>query len=273
MTAYMATRVRLLTTSFLSALAIWIIAAGCNDPVGRNAHLDPTLTSDETQRWIAEEETKGILVAMENYEATYGHLPPAVEYDTSGKPIHSWRFLICRHLFGGMVDFYGQAANSAFTEPWDAPGNRRYFVGPHRPHTEPSWIIDSTRPGQKTRFAAITGAGTAFEEGVRVSRNSIDGDTILFVEVRNSDCHWMKPGGDFEIGTMAKYIDVKNGRGISGRDPEGFIVAFADGDVWTISNDVPFTDLERFFTIESARNHDRERCLRPYRLTAAKVRN
>ena len=45
---------------------------------------------------------------------------------------------------------------------------------------------------------------------------------------------------------------------------EGFIVAFVDGAVWCIRNDVPREAISKFFTLESAKRYDREEVLGPY---------
>src|SRR5262245_3382414 len=41
---------------------------------------------------------KQIALALHNYDATYGSLPPAYIADASGKPMHSWRVLILPFL-------------------------------------------------------------------------------------------------------------------------------------------------------------------------------
>lgn len=113
---------------------------------------------------------------------------------------------------------------------------------------------------------AVTGPGTAFGDGKHErphSLNEMDADTLLVVEVRNSGLHWMAPG-DFDIRTMPRTINAPNGRGISSRHRAGFYVIFADNAVWCLSHETPFEELEKFFTIESAKRHDREEVLRPY---------
>jgi hypothetical protein len=43
-------------------------------------------------------------------------------------------------------------------------------------------------------------------------------------------------------------------------------VLFADGEVWFLSDKVPFEDLKKFFTVAGAKAHDREALLAPYAL-------
>jgi hypothetical protein len=73
----------------------------------------------------------------------------------------------------------------------------------------------------------------------------------------------MQPG-DFDIRTMPRSINAPDGRGISSRYRYGFHVIFADGEVWGLSHDTPFEELEKFFTIDGAKQHDRDIVLRPY---------
>lgn len=114
---------------------------------------------------------------------------------------------------------------------------------------------------------AITGPGTALGDGEFESPRKLDdidsSNTILAVESANSGFHWMEPG-DFDIRTMPRTINDKSGRGISSRHRTGFHVLFADGAVWYLSNKTPFDELEKFFTVEGGKKHDREAVLGKY---------
>lgn len=90
-----------------------------------------------------------------------------------------------------------------------------------------------------------------------------ESDMILLVESRNSGINWMEPR-DFDIRTMPRTINAQDGSGISGHTKYGFHVLFADGEVWRIKHTIPFEELEKFFTQESAKRHDREKVLGPY---------
>jgi prepilin-type processing-associated H-X9-DG protein len=133
-------------------------------------------------------------------------------------------------------------------DPAAWPNVRTPFSRAPRPG-DPTW--------NHTRIFAVTGPGTAWGDG-RFPPSSLDGldrDTILLVEVRNSGIHWMEPG-DFDLRTMPRTINARDGRGISGAHPLGFHVGFADGSVAFVSNDVPFETLEKFFTIEGAKRYE-----------------
>ena len=203
-----------------------------------------------------------------NAVAHDGLLTPAIETAEDGTEMHSWRFVSCRMLFGDMVQvgFYGQAPDSAYNHPWNHPRNKRYYDGPHRDYGgSPNSFIDAPHGDHSTRYSAITGPGTAFDDsGTTVFYSDLDDDTILFVETRNSVHHWMKPGGDFDVTSMPSSIGLPNG--ISGRDSRGFIVAFADKQVWVLSHDTPLSDLAKFFTIANSKKHNRAEGLEHYRV-------
>src|SRR5688572_16604015 len=62
--------------------------------------------------------TKQILLALQNYEAEHGTLPPAYSVDAEGNRLHSWRALILPYIEGNtthqLIDY---------TKPWDDPAN------------------------------------------------------------------------------------------------------------------------------------------------------
>jgi hypothetical protein len=68
-----------------------------------------------------------------------------------------------------------------------------------------------------------------------------------------------------DIRTMPRRIGVP--RGVCGLLPGGFLVGFADGDVWCLSNKIPFETLEQFLTVgETRAQRSRDRDLGPYRI-------
>ena len=109
-----------------------------------------------------------------------------------------------------------------------------------------------------TNVVAITGPGTAFEEGRVVKRKEIAPDTILAIEIARSGVRWAEPG-DLDI----EHIPESITDGVEGR---GVHVIFADGAVWFLRADVPLDELKKFFTIEGAKRYHREQALRPYAL-------
>jgi len=187
---------------------------------------------------------KQIGLAFFNFHDVYGHLPPAVRRDESGRPLCSWRFHILPFYEAIMLGIdYGS--------PWDDPVNRpltaRQFLA--FCHSKDDGSLESLQ----TNVVAIVGPGTAFEEG---RLEDVDSDTILVIKVAGFDAHWAEPG-DLRIDQVPQSITA-------GPDGDGLCVLFADGSVWFLGAAVPFEDLKRFFTIEGAKQHDREQLLGPY---------
>jgi hypothetical protein len=205
--------------------------------------------------------------ALSVYNAQNGQLPFPVRCDASGRPLYSWRgttALLTENWFPHAPDGSWDA-----TKPWDDPSNRQLADFPQRFCYDGLiyWGLIPDDYSRETCQMAITGPDTAFggDGTPPKSLQEIADDTILVVESRSSGIHWMKPG-DFDIGTMPRTISGSNGLGISSRYRDGFHVLFADGEVWFISNRVPFQTLEMFFTLTGAEAHDRENALGPFLL-------
>jgi len=137
---------------------------------------------------------------------------------------------------------------------WDDPINRPLSSRPFYAFCYSK--DDGSLESLHTSVVAITGPGTAFEEGRACRLEDIDSDTILVIEVADTDIHWAEPG-DLGINDATESIT-------SGSDGAGLHVLFADGAVWFLNSNVPFEDLKKFFTIESARKHDRHEVLGRY---------
>ena len=113
---------------------------------------------------------------------------------------------------------------------------------------------------------AIVGEGTAFETIQKIKNNyEYDFDSIIFGECRSaillieavdSGVHWGEPG-DFEIETVTK-------EQLFPGDTKGILVGFCNQEVWYIERTVPMEILKHFMTVESSKEHDREKELAPY---------
>ena len=184
------------------------------------------------------------------------------------EPLWSWRVEITPYL-----ECAGESLD--YSQPWQAPANRKvlarysYFFsysGARQLRENPDRFPDAIA-------LAITGPGTAFgcpgEEPKR--RKECPADVIIVVEVRASGIPWPAPG-DLDIRTMPRTINPPDGRGISSKHEGGFHVIFADGQVWFLSEKVPFQVVRKFFTVEEAAKHDREELLGPYVLWRSEAR-
>ena len=87
----------------------------------------------------------------------------------------------------------------------------------------------------------FVGKGTAFERGtrIRLQDDFTDGrsNTILVVEVHDSGIHWMEPR-DLHVSQMPLAINPPRGQGISSGHVGGANVAFADGSVRFLTNEI-----------------------------------
>lgn len=209
---------------------------------------------------------RNALTTLHLYNDNFNRLPPATLQSPSGEPMSSWRFIMLPYI--EQQDMEHPENGPFYNQRWDSPGNARFAR--YAPiFSFYSAGTDSAR-AQDTSVFAVTGSGTGFDESTQTSLKELTEDpatrhTILLVEVRSSRTHWMQPG-DFDIRTMPRIINEPAGTGISGTCAGGFCVGFANGDAWMLRNDTPFDTLALFFTIESARKHDRDKMLGPYRI-------
>jgi hypothetical protein len=124
--------------------------------------------------------------ALEQYEAKYGSLPPAYVPDASGKPAHSWRVLLLAFLDPELYAQYD------FSEPWNGPINSKLvdqMPGKYRsPYKHFGHVTTSS-------YLVVTGDLTAWPAPhTTKTRELVDrSQTILVLQVENSDVCWMEP--------------------------------------------------------------------------------
>ena len=111
-----------------------------------------------------------------------------------------------------------------------------------------------------TSYVIITGPGTAFASDQSVSLDDVaDGtaNTILVVETRGSDIHWMEPR-DLTMRTIHLAVNPGQGKppGISSYHPGCANVAMADGSVRFLRDDLPAKTLRGLLTIAGGETID-----------------
>lgn len=184
--------------------------------------------------------------ALQNFHDVYKRLPPAVSTDNAGRPLCSWRSRIVPFMEAIMLDI-------DFGGRWYGPTNRWLLV---RVNDLFCWgSIGGTSGNLHTSVVAITGEGSAFEAGKVIRLRDLDRDTILAMEVADTDIYWTEPSD-----LPAEYVDESTLRGIDGT---GTFVIFADGTVRFLRADTPLADVKKFLTIEGAKRHDRDRVFGP----------
>ena len=188
-----------------------------------------------------------------------------------GKALYSWRAEMSDSAFPWHYTWDESLA-------WDSPVNHSLmwrdwcFAADNTPdQTHESVKRQKSFP--QTVIVAIVGPDTAFGNNKKQNvLKDLPPSVILLVESRASGIPWPAPG-DFDVRTMPRTINAKDGKGISGQNPGGFVVLFADGWVWFMSEKIPFETLAKFFTIEGAKKHDREKLLGPFALDRVKEDN
>jgi hypothetical protein len=257
----------------IGAAAVWIYAAYLGAERERQALLvRPTC---ESFALTAE--------SLLEYNERHGHLPYPVRREAignstrtgmpngAGHSLYSWRGDVATYRDNW---FFHDGGHWDPSSAWDDPANRKIANYPWQFCYDALVTWDFPKHySENTSMMAITGPDTPLgcDGEPPKSLREMDGDTILVVEVRDSGLQWMAPG-DLDIRTMPKTINGSDGRGISSRYPGGFHVLLADFRVWFVSQNVPFEELQKFFTLKGAREYDAERILGPYVLVRFKPR-
>jgi hypothetical protein len=163
-------------------------------------------------------------VALASYAFEHGHLPPAYITGPDGKPWHSWRVLMLPYF--EMQELYNQYR---FDEPWNGPNNRKLADKIHSPIFQCPGGPDHERT-TNTNYVVVVGEGTAFPSDTgRQLADFHDGveNTILLLEIANSDIHWMEPR-DLHIDSLTIGPAIAKSPSVSSRHPRGPAVLFAD---------------------------------------------
>ena len=187
---------------------------------------------------------KQIAVGLHTYHDVWKCFPPVFTTDGNGKPMHSWRVMIVPCMEGtAWFDRYDM------NEPWNGPNNRK--LGQHG--SPPYWRCPTDRRTgrEMTNYVAVYGPGTAWDINKATRFNEI-GDgmsrTILIVEIRNSDIHWMEPR-DIHINDLKLKFNATDGPSLGSYHIEGALVAMADGSVRLLSPDEIAEHLQAMLTI------------------------
>lgn len=158
-------------------------------------------------------------LAIHNYHDTYNCLPPAVIYDSSGRPMCSG--------FVALLPFLEQGALANrwdYSKPWNDPVNMPLSMTVIPYLKDPS----STNPNPAhTDYLFIDGPGTALDitNGYNRISSVTDGlsNTMAVVEAKTSNVSWAEPGS-FNIAQFAGGLPP-------GNHHRGNIVLILDGSV------------------------------------------
>ena len=135
---------------------------------------------------------KQIATALLDYRKANGCFPPAYIADKNGKPMHSWRVLILPYLNSNLYKTYD------FSEPWDGPHNKKLLIMRPGLYDCPSEYYDYPASASQTNYVAIVGPNAAWPGETSRKTSLVDSagnesNTIMLVEVSNSDIAWTEP--------------------------------------------------------------------------------
>jgi hypothetical protein len=167
---------------------------------------------------------KQIGLAMCNYEERYACYPPAYVVDKNGRPAHSWRVLLLP--FMGETKLY---ETYRFNEPWDSPTNKKVAAAAARLFQCPSANHD--KDDLSTDYVLVVGKDTLSDgPHSHKAKEILDGlsDTIMVVEMADSDTPWNKPG-DLNFDTMNFLVNSAKRMCISSHHAGGAYVCFCNG--------------------------------------------
>lgn len=130
---------------------------------------------------------KQLGLALLNYDAEFGSLPPAYTVDEDGRPLHSWRTLLLPFL--EQQEVYDQIDLS---KPWDDPVNEVVAAAIINEYSCPSADIPQTR----TLYQAIVSPTSwiTIGESPSLLDASAPKQTVVITEVDLPRAvHWMQP--------------------------------------------------------------------------------
>jgi hypothetical protein len=187
----------------------------------------------------AQNDMKQIMLAMHNYASTYrDRLPPQAIRSKDGKPLLSWRVAILPYIESEHLyrEFH-------LDEPWDSPHNIKLLPRMPRTYQPPVRHEIELEPGF-TYYQAITGKGSAFEEGSNIARLPHGTTNTVMVVEAGEAVPWTKPV-DLEFDAEGPLpalggVFQATGWGHNGQriKSNGTVFGMGDGRVFFVDRDV-----------------------------------
>ncbi len=188
---------------------------------------------------------KQIGLAMHNYHQVYHCFPPAYLADEDGNPQHSWRVLLLPYL--GHQWLYDQYK---FDEPFNSAHNLTLANSIGNVYGCPDdWNAANTGG---TSYVMLVGKDTISDGTSATKIEQIhDGtsNTILLVEMSNSNIPWMEPR-DLSVDDITFGINDSTPDGIRGNHGDGTVnLLLCDGSVRTVDATANPKVIEKMSTI------------------------
>jgi hypothetical protein len=158
---------------------ITLDVAGLGTVIGEMSKLPKTAQAN-----LHAAQLRQLGVALEDYAAGHGRLPPAAIAAPDGRPLLSWRVALLPYL--GRKDLYDRFK---LDEPWDSPENKKLLNQMPGVYGPAGVVRRST-----TVHRALVGPGTAFADGRGITAEVKDGpaNTILITAAAEG-VPWTKP--------------------------------------------------------------------------------
>jgi len=178
---------------------------------------------------------KEIGYALSSYHEFYSSFPPPITADSNGTPLHSWRLTILPFIEDtGLDDRY------VYTLPWNHRNNLavsssyQHFICPSARNPKGSGF---------TNYVMVVGQ----ERRDTSSQTQDHPDSIIVVEIANSDIHWTEPR-DLNFDEMSFKINDKTKPSISSHHVHGAMVLYADGSVHFLDESADPEELKKLLT-------------------------
>ena len=187
-------------------------------------------------------------LALEDYHNEHKSYPPAVVYDDSNKPMHSWRVLLLPYL--------GPEAEQVYQEydmglPWDSKENMRLLNDIPHVYRCPS---DGKSLLGETSYLAVVGPNTVITDanGERTTRRSISdlpAETMVVIESSGSAVNWLAPK-DVKVAALRAGLNSRNTGAPGSQHMQGVNVLMADQSVVCLPDGFPTEELRGMATID-----------------------
>jgi hypothetical protein len=161
-------------------------------------------------------------LGLHNFDLANGGLPPAYLCDEKGKPIHGWQSLVKPY-----TGYYSWRRTYSMKEPWDGPNNRKLQSYPDRTF---QCLSAQNESRLTTDYVAVVGPDTMWPGRERVKLPEGNRDTILLIEMPDSDYDTWKPRSP-TVEEFLEKIKSPTGKGIRCIHTRGLAYVTVGGEV------------------------------------------